>query len=319
MKRRKLNIALITLLAYLGTSYPLQASELNIPNQFSGGTRAVAADVNANFDAVATAVNDNQDQLTAILARLDALETENAALQASIASLQNDQVIGLANYLSVDMGLNTVVFSGANVHINNGLGGSTSVNGVGNLVVGYDEETGASTLMCSDGQLLNQIDCEAAGEIWGAIHKTGSHNVVIGPSHNYSRSGGLLAGIQNNLLAHNSSVSGGSLSTASGVASSVSGGSTNLASAAESSISGGFNNIASGASSSVSGGTRNTASGTTSSVNGGSTNTSSGVLSNISGGSTNTSSGFVSAVSGGFNRETPGEFDWAAGALFEDF
>ncbi len=334
MKRPRLNRVLLVLLAYLITGYSLQASELNIPNQFSGGTRAVAVDVNANFDAVATAVNDNQSQLNALLMRLDVLAAENAALQASIAVLQDDQVVGLAMYLSIDTNLDQVVFSGANVHVNNGLGGSTSINGVGNLIVGYDETTSSSRLMCSDGQLLSQTDCEAAGETWNSIHKTGSHNVIIGPGHNYSRTGGFLAGFRNNVLAHNTSVSGGNNNTASGDSSSVSGGGSNTAIGDNSSVSGGFANAASGVDSSISGGIDNTASASTSSVSGGSNNTASGGassvsggvsnaasgdFSSISGGSSNTSSGSRSSISGGFNREVPDDFDWAAGALFEDF
>lgn len=38
-------------------SYGASAQDLTIPNTFASGTPAVAADVNANFDAVATAVN----------------------------------------------------------------------------------------------------------------------------------------------------------------------------------------------------------------------------------------------------------------------
>ena len=39
------------------------AGNLTVPNAFVSGTKAVAADVNANFDAVATAVNDNDTRI----------------------------------------------------------------------------------------------------------------------------------------------------------------------------------------------------------------------------------------------------------------
>lgn len=42
------------------------ADELNIPNAFSAGTAAVADEVNANFDAVAASVNDNNSRIMAI-------------------------------------------------------------------------------------------------------------------------------------------------------------------------------------------------------------------------------------------------------------
>ena len=42
------------------------ADDLTIPNEFTGGTTAVAADVNANFDAVEAAVDDNNTRLTTV-------------------------------------------------------------------------------------------------------------------------------------------------------------------------------------------------------------------------------------------------------------
>ena len=50
----------------------VSASELTIPNSFSAGTPAIAAEVNENFDAVAVAVNDNN-------ARIAAMETGTGA------------------------------------------------------------------------------------------------------------------------------------------------------------------------------------------------------------------------------------------------
>ncbi len=46
-------------------SIPSMASELAVPNTFTGGSKAVAADVNANFSAVEDAVNDNDARITA--------------------------------------------------------------------------------------------------------------------------------------------------------------------------------------------------------------------------------------------------------------
>ncbi|MDH5730833.1 MAG: hypothetical protein OEZ58_17730 [Gammaproteobacteria bacterium] len=43
------------------------ASELNVPHTFQANTKAQAAQVNENFDAVKTAVNDNQTQLTGLI------------------------------------------------------------------------------------------------------------------------------------------------------------------------------------------------------------------------------------------------------------
>src|SRR5689334_17291910 len=46
----------------------------------------------------------------------------------------------LAEYLSVDTSTDSVIFSGANVYVQNGEGDTWSTNGRGNLIVGYDEQ-----------------------------------------------------------------------------------------------------------------------------------------------------------------------------------
>ena len=115
-----------------------------------------------------------------------------------------------------------VYFDGCNVNVRSG-GGDTfaAVNGLGNLVVGYNEDFGGNT-------------------------RTGSHNVVIGAYHDYSSYGGLVAGQENSISAPSASVTGGSLNTASGYNCVISGGQGNTASAGHASISGGANNVASG-------------------------------------------------------------------------
>jgi len=226
-----------------------------------------------------------------------------------------------------DDAANEVVITGANLRIVNGLGETTTTNGLGNLIVGYNE-------------LLND---HRRPDV-----RTGSHNVVVGRLNNFSSFGGLVVGSLNEISGvfasvsggehnaasgDNSSVSGGLNNTASGLLSSVSGGQSNQAIGTVSSVSGGefnrafgigasvsggFSNTASGDSSSVSGGVTNTASGDTSSVSGGQTSTASGRVSSVSGGEFNTASGDFSSVSGGTNRSAPGTENWAAGALFSD-
>jgi hypothetical protein len=151
---------------------------------------------------------------------------------------------------------NTLLFEGMNLQIVNGLGETDGVeddipsfpgvvNGLGNLIVGYNE--------------ARDVDSD----------KTGSHNLIIGVQHNYSNFGGLVAGARNNISGPLSSASGGFGNTASGLSSSVCGGDKNEASGEVSSVTGGEANTASGTGSSVSGGFGNTASGDRSSVSGG--------------------------------------------------
>jgi hypothetical protein len=355
------------------------ASEVVIPNQFNSGTRAIAAEVNANFDAAAISINDNDQRISTIVAQLAeltatvealstaltasdatvailsesvlALQNENVSLQNTIdvleskdgelteliTSLESEVVSGLTDVLeiSVDSQGNTAaIFSGVNLHVNNGLEQTDSLNGLGNLVVGYDENTTLTTEMCSMGQFTNQVDCESNNELWSNIHKGGSHNLILGSSQNYSRFGGLVAGRENNILADYSTVFGGNKNTASGLESSVSGGTLNLASELYSSVSGGrentasgihssvqggFSNLASGTGSSISGGAHNIASSANTTVTGGSGNTASSVNSSVSSGVGNIASGVASSVSGGLRREAVGTNDWVAGTLFESF
>jgi trimeric autotransporter adhesin len=221
----------------------------------------------------------------------------------------------------VTSGPDELTISGANLHIVNGLGTTNTANGLGNLIVGYNEVRTVSGV------------CNPPIDPFCTDTRTGSHNVVVGEFHNLSSFGGLIAGffneisgpfasvsggLQNIASGSQASVSGGNGNKASGAASSVSGGGANTASRSQSWVSGGSANTASGQFASVAGGFRNTASGDVSSISGGVDNTASGANSSVSGGADNTASGDFSSVSGGHNRSAPGQFNWAAGPLFAD-
>jgi len=181
-----------------------------------------------------------------------------------------------------------VVITGANLRIVNGRRGTATANGVGNLLVGYNEPR-------DDGD----------------NERTGSHNVVVGLGHNFSSFGGLVAGRHNAIRGAFASVSGGFDNTASGDSASVSGGIFNRASGLSASVSGGFDNTASGNAAAVSGGDGNTASGNAAAVSGGHGNTASGNAAAISGGEANMARGFSASVSGGRNRKAEWDFYWA--------
>jgi hypothetical protein len=191
-------------------------------------------------------------------------------------------------------GLPEVRITGANLRLVNGLRATATTNGLGNLLVGYNEPR------------------------QGGNVETGSHNVVVGPGHNFSSFGGLVVGRQNEISGAFAAVSGGFDNTASGASAAVSGGIFNRASGESAAVSGGFDNTASASAASVSGGVGNTASGEGATVCGGHGNTASGHTAAISGGQANTASGFTSAVSGGRNHTIRGDFDWVAGSLFAD-
>jgi hypothetical protein len=284
--------------------------------------------------------------LPALRAIVEAQAAVIANLQSTVAEMQTtiNQLQG--NTGCMTQSGNDVYFTGCNVHIRNGLGATgPNVNGLGNLIVGYNED---ATL----------IPGNSGGE---PSVRTGSHNVIIGAGNSWTDRGGLVVGVlntigaryetvtglrnsatgayanviggqqntaigdfssvsggqQNTASGFTSSVSGGLNNTASGFASSVSGGQENLASGPSASASGGIANVASGEFSSASAGVLNTASGRTSAVSGGFQNTAAGESSSVTGGQQNIASAQSSSVSGGANRSAPLPLNWAAGGLLE--
>ena len=173
-----------------------------------------------------------------------------------------------------------VTLTGYNLHIVNGLSSTGTLNGLGNLIIGYN---------------ALRVDPKSPDV------RTGSHNLILGDQNNYSSFGGLVAGFYNAISGQYASVSGGQGSTASGQYASVSGGYANTASNNYSSISGGTVNRASGQYASVSGGVYNTASGDNASVSGGRGNTASGQGASVSGGDQNVQSGDYGWTGGTFH------------------
>lgn len=64
------------------------ASELAIPNTFTAGSRASAAQVNQNFQATATAVNDNSTKIDDAGARITALESSDGSQSARLTAVE---------------------------------------------------------------------------------------------------------------------------------------------------------------------------------------------------------------------------------------
>jgi hypothetical protein len=183
----------------------------------------------------------SQDQLAA-------LQQAVTTLQGQVATLQSALMQATATIACLQMAPSGVdlIVNGCNLHIRSG-GGSTDavVNGVGNLIVGYNENFNSS------------------------FDRTGSHNVIIGSHHSYSSFGGLVAGVENSLSGPGASIVGGAENIASGRLATISGGFQNIASGLGSTVSGGFDHVASGLGSSVSGGYGNIASGQFATVSGG--------------------------------------------------
>ena len=192
-------------------------------------------------------------------------DTTKVALPAS-AEEQQTLLSILPHIRFVAGGEPTIRFSGVNVQVVNGTGDTSSANGLGNLIIGYNAHSDTNP-------------------------QTGSHNLVLGTEQSFTSYGGLIGGSKNKLTGP-FSVAFGFDNTASGKWSAVTGGGGNP-------DTGGRGNIASGEESAVSGGNVNTASSVYSSVSGGNSNTASGRWSSVSGGGSNTAGYEFTAVSGG--------------------
>jgi len=232
--------------------------QVNIPNVFQAGETARAAQVNENFSVLKDAVV--------------ALQAQVLALQTQLAGVSNNTVMdldGRVELVTDARGYLTVRFTGVNVQVVNGVSQETP-NGVGNLIVGYNNARTAGWPGCSDGQFGDSTPCQTNGHVWAVNHKTGSHNLVVGDRNAYSQTGALLAGYDNLVNRNYASVTGGHQNLAQGIGSTVSGGGYHQALANYSSISGGWNNGTQGLLSSVSGGRNNGTLGPYSSILGGS-------------------------------------------------
>lgn len=322
----------------------VSASEVTIPHSFSANTPAVAAEVNANFGAVDVAVDDNAVDIAAMQsalatlqttvgnlqttvstqqATIDAQATTIDALQSDLTALQSNSVLaldGIVNLGTDTNGYATVQFSGVNVQVVNGSGATSSVNGLGNLTIGYNEADTFQTPFCSDGTYAVQPSCEAAGETWATNQRSGSHNLILGKGNAYSQSGGMVAGTVNIINRLGASVAGGTFNIASGFYSTVAGGSHNTASGQFAAVSGGRFGSAEGAASTINGGRFNLATGDYSSISGGYQSHAYANYSSISGGQFNSTGdpndplvGEYSSISGGKSNNTMGDHSSVSG------
>ncbi|MCF6317877.1 MAG: hypothetical protein L3J83_01140 [Proteobacteria bacterium] len=260
------------------------AANLTIPNTFVANTPAVASEVNGNFGAVEAAVDDND-------ARIVSLEATIASLQARLSAVENNTVLeldGLLGYSELN-GYPTAEFSAVNVQVNSGLNFTfSSRNGLGNIIIGYNEPFDGAPEFCSNPIYTDSVNCIGNGFLWERNVRTGSHNLVLGVNNSYSSYGSYIGGLRNIVNAPYASVFAGFENHVSSQNATISGGARNYANAVRAHISGGWNNRATA---------RDT---------------------NVSGGINNTASGNFSSVSGGESRSAVGTDDWVAGSLFED-
>ena len=261
-------------------------------------------------------------EITSLQATVSALQRQVNTLQAQLAVVQSNHALALGPFVSVDpnpeIGVKgpNITFTGANIHIVSG-SGATGDNGaprgLGNLIIGYDEDPQSYV----DTSPFDNLPLSPliAGD------RGGSHNLVIGAANRFTQAAksGLVVGTANTIESYGASVTGGAGNTVTFYGSSVSGGFSNTAAGSYDSVSGGRFNSASGICASVSGGDSNIASGSGAikgvacSVSGGSGNRAIGTCSSITGGSGNTAHDSNSTVTGGTGNTAGSLVNFEAG------
>jgi hypothetical protein len=168
----------------------------------------------ANLKAALATAN---GQLSVLDGRLKTIEAGGGG-----GGSTNPVLTELARYVKVVPGtLNDlkgphVIFYGANVHVESGMGTTDEAgasSGLGNLVVGYNEKP-----------LLSGVGL-----------RDGSHNLVVGPSHAFTSTGGVAFGSGNLISAQYGTVLGGVANRSRAFASSILGGNGNSVSIPETS------------------------------------------------------------------------------------
>ena len=229
----------------------------------------VCGDVNGD-DKVTT--SDAQATLKAAVGQDVALTCTDgcAALEVRVAELE-------ALVANLSIAGNNMVLTGMNFQVVSGSGTTTgTINGTGNIIVGYNETNSSND------------------------KRTGSHNIVVGRYHSFSKFGGLIAGEDNSISGESASVLGGAENSASGNGSLVVGG---------------FRNQSEAVTSVAVAGESNRAQGRSCLVTGGASNRCTGIASAVNGGTNNLCTGTASAVGGGSNVLLNSNFAWKAGTL----
>jgi hypothetical protein len=171
----------------------------------------VAALKNQNTTALQTALSAAQADILSLRTRLataegrlGTVETSLGTYDTRLTSVEKSSVPDLPKYLSIKTdaiyGVTGphVIFTGVNVHVRNGSTSETtaSANGLGNLIVGYNEED-------------------------PSMQRTGSHNLVGGSQNGFTSYGGLVFGTKNQITGTYAAVVGGAANTAAATGTSI--------------------------------------------------------------------------------------------------
>ncbi len=152
------------------------------------------------------------------------LRDESAGTYTCNVDQETDEVICSPPFLA-----RTIRIEGANLQLVNGTGSTGEINGLGNLIIGYQEQR------CCESE---DPCCDQEKN-----HRGGSHNLIVGERHNYKTHSCAVIGSFNSAWGPAACVAGGAGNIAGGERSFVGGGWLNTALAERSAIVGGRRNI----------------------------------------------------------------------------
>jgi len=283
------------------STLPLPILTNCLSNQFStmedslAAAQARIADLEAELAATDGTIGSLEAELAVLQAdyltsdALSGVTSDITLLQAEVDDLENEIVYDLGDYVSVSTSRNIVYVADANLHIRDGSGGTDgSTNGLGNLIIGYDEDDGADD-------------------------KSGSHNIILGEDHSYSGYGGIVSGHNNTISGRDASAIGGQTNTVTGDNAVTIGGQTTLVDGWSAAALGGTGNIASGLTAAIVGGQDNEALSSQSVVVAGRENISDGGSALIAGGEDNFTDASRGTVIGGRENYAGGNYSLVVG------
>lgn len=230
-----------------------------------------------------------QTEVTSLQGQVRTLTSEVSALESLLTGVTRATVNGYE----------TLQISGENVQIVNGDGTEESENGLGNLILGYNDSAGV---------------------------QSGSHNLVLGTGQAYTSYGGIVGG-QWNTVTSPYAIVGGEYNRINDDSSSIVGGCDNITgsgvvptgpcpSSGDEAIVGGLSNDATGVASTIGGGQSNTASGAVAGVSNGLSNLASATLAWIGGGYSNHASDNEAVITGGGHNSASGEVSTVVGGYY---
>ena len=149
------------------------------------------------------------------------LQKQITALQAQVTALQQNNALKLAPFVTVNANPENnvpgpnITFHGANVHIVNGLGATQLMNGLGNLIIGYDEFEVPNTLFPAGGRTGSHSVILGKSQCWFGSNTTGNAgtaygNLMVGEANWTWMAGEFVAGFENQVVGRWASILGGS-------------------------------------------------------------------------------------------------------------